>query len=232
MALRGNPETLMSIAVSHDGRTIAAAGIGSVVLWESCAPRGGYLPRKIANAARIVVDELYQKHGFYGEVISILQGQRTRTESIGTLALQIANSRRGEDAEKIEGELQKLANSRTNLEAHKAILDRAEMVNRVDPNDRFTLNVLGFAQYRVGAYEDALKTLLHVDQIRTKARLEHNPGDLAITAMSLHQLGRADEAKSTLQQLRALLKDERLADDEQAKALLAEAEGLILGVKR
>jgi hypothetical protein len=35
--------------------------------------------------------------------------------------------------------------------------------------------------------------------------------------MALHQLGRVDEAKSTLDELRALLKDE------QAKGLLAEA---------
>jgi hypothetical protein len=53
--------------------------------------------------------------------------------------------------------------------------------------------------------------------------------NLAFAAMALHRLGRADEAKATLQQLRALLKDDRFADHEEAKALLAEAEKLLAG---
>lgn len=56
-----------------------------------------------------------------------------------------------------------------------------------------------------------------------------DPAGLAFAAMSLHRLGQADKATSTLEQLRTLLKDERFADDSEAKALLAEAEGLIEG---
>ena len=53
----------------------------------------------------------------------------------------------------------------------------------------------------------------------------------AFTAMILHQLERGDEARSALELLRALSGDERFTDDQEAKALLAEAEGLIEGKK-
>jgi len=49
--------------------------------------------------------------------------------------------------------------------------------------------------------------------------------------MPLHKLGRTEEAKATLDRLRNLLKDERFAQDEKAKAFLAEAEKLIEGEK-
>jgi len=91
----------------------------------------------------------------------------------------------------------------------------------LDPNQPATL--IGVIQYRKGAYEEALRTLIAV-----KRQL---PGTLAFMAMSLHQLGRPDEAKATLEQLRGLLKDERFTEDAEAKGLLAEAEGVVLGQK-
>jgi len=60
---------------------------------------------------------------------------------------------------------------------------------------------------------------------------EPHPEDVAFIAMSLHQLGRADEAKAALERLRELCKDEQYADDGEAQGFLAEAEGLILGKK-
>jgi hypothetical protein len=87
-------------------------------------------------------------------------------------------------------------------------------------------------------YEDALKTLTDTektrtgtDKIRTDTDEGTNPANLAFTAMALHKLGRTEEAKAALERLRTLLKDERFAQDEQAKAFLAEAEKLIEGEK-
>jgi hypothetical protein len=50
--------------------------------------------------------------------------------------------------------------------------------------------------------------------------------------MTLYKLGRADEAKPALERLRALCKEERFAEDQEAKAFLAEAEKLITGEKQ
>jgi hypothetical protein len=50
--------------------------------------------------------------------------------------------------------------------------------------------------------------------------------------MTLHKIARVEEAKAALEQLRELCKDEQFAEDEEAKAFLAEAEKLIEGEKQ
>jgi serine/threonine protein kinase/tetratricopeptide (TPR) repeat protein len=95
------------------------------------------------------------------------------------------------------------------------------------------LGSLGMEQYKAGANEQAVATLKRVDEYRrTVLNSKSHPPDIAYLAMALHRLGRAEEAKVTLDRLRDLLKDERFAEDEKAKACLAEAEKLISGKKR
>jgi hypothetical protein len=57
--------------------------------------------RRVAEAAREVVDELYGELGFYSEVISKLKADKTLDESVRKVALQIANARKWEDTEKL-----------------------------------------------------------------------------------------------------------------------------------
>jgi len=98
----GHEIDVSSVAFSPDGKTIAAGGYeSSIKLWESTKPAGGYEPRRTANAARGIVDELYEKHGFYNEVIDKLKADKMLDEAVRKVALQIANSRRWEDAEKV-----------------------------------------------------------------------------------------------------------------------------------
>jgi hypothetical protein len=54
---------------------------------------------------------------------------------------------------------------------------------------------------------------------------------VAFTAMTLHKIGRAEEAKAALERLRELCKDRPFAEDMEVQALLAEAEELIEGKK-
>ena len=83
---------------------------------------------------------------------------------------------------------------------------------------------MGVAQYRVGLYEDAFKTLTETDRTRTDAN-DAQPADVAFIAMSLHRLGRSEEARAALGRLRDLLKNKSFADD-------SEAEGVITGTKK
>ncbi len=90
--------------------------------------------------------------------------------------------------------------------------------------------LLGMEQYKAGVYEEAVATLKRVDEYRrTMLNEESQPREIAYIAMALHRLGRHEEAKVTLDRLRDLLKDERFAEDKEAKACLAEAEKLIAG---
>jgi Flp pilus assembly protein TadD len=114
------------------------------------------------------------------------------------------------------------------LGAYDDALTTLTKANSLDPNQPATLSVLGTVQYRCGAYGDALKTLTRYHEMRRAAGQSQTPS-IAFLAMSLHRLGRVDEAKATLEQLRGLLKVEPYATNSDAKAMLAEAEKLIVG---
>ncbi len=114
--------------------------------------------------------------------------------------------------------------------AYRVALEKAQKARTLAPNDLSILNTLGVAQYRVGLYEDAFKTLTAIDKIRTDAG-EPDVADAAFIAMSLHRLGRSEEARAALNRVHDLLKNERFADDSEVKAFLAEAEEMIEGKK-
>ena len=54
-----------------------------------------------------------------------------------------------------------------------------------------------------------------------------HPVDAAFSAMSVHQLGRTDEAHAALERLRWLMQDPRYADQWESQGFLREAEELI-----
>jgi hypothetical protein len=91
-----------SARFSPDGKNIAIGDGNTIALLESAVPVGGYEPRRTAHAARKVVDKLYEEHGFYSEVIDKLKADKTLAEPVRKVALQIANSRLWEDAEKLK----------------------------------------------------------------------------------------------------------------------------------
>ena len=88
------------VAVSADGKTIASSTENGIVLYESEMPAEGYEPRRIGIVARRRVSELHKKHGLYANVINKLKNDDTLEDPVRKLALQIANARLWEDAEK------------------------------------------------------------------------------------------------------------------------------------
>ena len=223
---------IWSAVFSSDGRTIAIPDWDTVALFESAPPAAGYQPRINGDIATRTLEAIHEKHGSYHEVIGSLQAGAVFAEPVRRLALRIATSRKWEDADKLKNEAwEVLKSSEKDASAYRGALQKAEKANGWEPNDPVILRTLGTAQYRTGSYEEALKTLMRAEKLRAGDREELGPSDLAFTAMCQHQLGRVDEAKASLEQLRALLKDERFADDQEAKAMLTEAEGLIEGQK-
>ncbi len=226
-----------SIAFSPDGKTIAA-GIydNSIKLWESATPTGGYEPRWNAEAVRKVVDELYKETGFYSEVIDKLNADKTLAEPVRKVALQIAKARLWEDARKLKEQSWEVVSlPGREIEAYRLALGKAEMANRLEPNDRSILHNLGIAQYRVGAYQDAINTLTRAEKmwknINQPISIFAKFAFIA-KAMASHKLGQYEHAEVALQRLRDLRKDELFAEDEEVQAFLTEAEKLITGEER
>jgi WD40 repeat protein/tRNA A-37 threonylcarbamoyl transferase component Bud32 len=190
------------------------------------------LALQIANCrkwedARKVVDELYEKNGLYHDVIATLQGDNDLDELVRTIALQIATNHLWRDAQKLWREaLVVVRLPGKDIEAYRTALAKAQQANNWDPNNTDILRILGVAQYRAGLYEETLRTFAEL-KVREGGEVQ-GPIPPAFTAMALHHLGRVDQAKSTLEELRVLLKDERFANSEAAK----EAEKVIAGEKQ
>ena len=94
---------------------------------------------------------------------------------------------------------------------------------RAPDNPEYRL-ALGVAQYRLGRfqkerYPEALATLTKCDP--------NQPATLAFLAMTLHHLGRHDEAAATRARLREVIKDERWAMDAEIQNFSREAEATI-----
>jgi tetratricopeptide (TPR) repeat protein len=148
------------------------------------------------------------------------------------MASNIANSRNWEDAHNLTIEAwATVILPDKDIAAYQMALDKAKNANALMPNEPGILDTLGAAQYRIGAYEDALVTLTKTDKIRIDTDEGPDPGNLAFMAMTLYRLGRAEEAKAALGQLRELCKQEQLVGGWalDVQGLLDEAEKLLAG---
>ena len=193
---------IRSIAFSPDSKNICVGGDdGNITLWESVEPAAGYEPRYIANSARILVDELYKEHSFYYEVLSRVRDLETIDQPIRRMAVQITNARLGQDSWKLFLQSRQVLRSPDHSETeYREALNKAEKAVSLEPDYFFYIANLAGAQYRVGAYEDALATLARADDNRPT--LVRGPIVDGYRAMVLHKLGRDKEAKAVLRELR------------------------------
>lgn len=111
---------------------------------------------------------------------------------------------------------------------YRRALLQAQEACRLMPGVGEFLNTLGVAQYRAGQFESAVTTLKQSDMFQSARFKRSHPSDLAFLAMACHRLGRKEEASSTLQKLRELMKkNSRFGQDDEARAFLKEAEALV-----
>jgi WD40 repeat protein/tetratricopeptide (TPR) repeat protein len=218
-------------AMSADDRTFVAGGEdGSIVLQRCKALPEEYELRQITERARAVVDQLHREHVFYYVVMDKLSNDTSLEGSVRRAALQIADAHRWEDADKLRTESRAITSfPDANTAAYQTALEQAELANRLEPNDPSTLVTLGIAQYRVGAYEDALGTLSKAEKMRANSGREDDPVNAAFMAMAYHRLGRAEDAKIAMDWLRSLFEPERYDNDPRARRILIEAERLFAG---
>ncbi|MFC1792772.1 protein kinase [Planctomycetota bacterium] len=216
--------------LSWDEQTLAIGCLnGRIVLWQSSLPPEGYGPRKLTVEARTVVDQLYSEHSSYHEVIDKLNNNTEISESICKVALQIANARSWEDAEKLAKESWEIISSQNeDTKAYKTALEKVRLAIQFEPDDWSILNTLGVAQYRMGAYKEALKTLTRVERIRTDSGAEADPVNLAFLVMTLDKLNQAEETQITLERLRNIFNKGQYDNDYKILSSLIEAETVLV----
>ena len=205
----------LDIAFSPDGKIIAGGMLDHTIsLWESEQPTEGYERRKIGEIATRLVNELYEENDFYHVVLKQLRDDATIDVDVRRVAIQIANSRKWEDAFKLKNEAwETVSLPDKDVASYQIALEKVSKANALEPNDPAILRTLAVAQYRTAVYEEALSTLKKGEKFRVDKTDEPDLAAFALRTMILHQLGRTDEAKSTLDQLHALVKDEDFDDE-------------------
>ena len=197
---------IRSAVFSPDGKSICVGSdAGGIILLESVEPAIGHEARRIANSANRLVDELYEIHESYEEVISKLRDEDPTGKPLSRVAVQIANARLWEDAATLHSQNKWIVRSPHHDEkTYREALKKLEKAVSIEPDNFFFIATLGRAQYRIGAYEEALETLARAEKNRPKSLSDSGsgPGVDGLKAMTLHQLGRDKEANAVIEKIR------------------------------
>jgi WD40 repeat protein/serine/threonine protein kinase len=222
---------IRSSALSPNERIFAAGcSDGSILLWHSSAPPEGYGPRQTTKKAREVVEQLHNEQAFYHRVIDKLNSDTTLTTQVRQVALQIARAHCWEDAEKLTKESRAVISSSVEeTEKYQVALEQAKEANELEPNNSSVLNTLGIAQYRVGAFDKAIDSLVEAKNIRVANNTIADPANLAFLAMSYFKLGQMNNARVNIEHLRNLFEKGQYGNNYMARSVLIEAEELLAG---
>ncbi|MCH7813719.1 MAG: hypothetical protein IID40_06825, partial [Planctomycetes bacterium] len=233
LTLRGHEAYVYSVAFSPDGtRIVSGSEDKTLRIWETKSPPLGVpAARRAVESARGVVTSLYGELVWPDAVMVRLRTDESLTEPVRRAALRMAkNYPLGGYAWELNAESWPVVVSPDEApDRYRAALKQAQVACQLSPNDGNYLNTLGVAQYRVGEYAAALETLTRSDELNSKRTEGTIPADVAFLAMSLHRLGREQEATAALVRLRELMQKKRWATDEESDGFLQEAESLIMG---
>jgi WD40 repeat protein len=232
MTLRGHSAPVMAMAIAPDGKWIISSDYDARIrIWDAATPSEGHEARRIGYEAREIVDELRRTYRLYSDVMAQLRDNAALDPRVRGVAEQIVSSRIWWDPWTLSSDAWHMVISpgKTAEEYRRALTD-ARKADTLEPNDPWILTTLAGAQYRIGAYDEALRMLKRAEKLRADPQGESDPAALAFTAMALHRMGRTDEAKSALERLRVAFKNQDYFVEEM-KPLVAETEGLIVGGK-
>jgi hypothetical protein len=112
-------------------------------------------------------------------------------------------------------------------EAYCLALRQAETACGLIPRHGGLLRTLGGAQYRMAAYGEAVASLKAADRLNARAHGGFSaPQDMAFLALAQFRQGQSEQARLALSRMRESMKTPRWLENEEAKALVREAEAL------
>jgi WD40 repeat protein/serine/threonine protein kinase len=228
-ALRGPVDPISSVAFSPNGERLASKDLHSIHLWETRVPP----ELQDRRATQQLVADLFRYVGLRTHVVARLQELPGLSELRRRAAIAAAETHPEDPTELDELAWEQLSLPGRPMADYGKALRYGERACQLEPENRTYLTTLGVAHYRLGNYDKALDTLLRLHEIGQKQRYASSPENLAFLAMTQQCLGRAQEAKGYLQQLRGLLKrGGYVVRNAEPEELLREAEELIEGKLR
>jgi tetratricopeptide (TPR) repeat protein len=174
--------------------------------------------------AETIVKPLFARLLLRDDVLAVLQAQPAADPEFRAACLKLAETWPEPAAEFNAVAWPLVRDPRQPAATYRRGLRLAAAACRFEPNRGENLNTLGVAQYRCGLVAEALATLTRSNGLN-KGR---EPADLAFLALAQHRLGQIEKARSTLGRLRELMKNPRLAADQEAQAFLREAQTIEL----
>ncbi len=93
--------------------------------------------------------------------------------------------------------------------AYEAAFEAIRRADELQPGDVQIVKTLGMGLYRLGRFEESLDHMRRADVLRRATFPAGIPEDVAFIALSLHALGRTDEANAARARMNALIEDDR-----------------------
>ena len=231
LTLRGHTSGVVSLAISRDGIQIASGSIDHTArIWTIESPQGeAAFALSMRRAAVERVQALFAKLLLKSEVLDALRADRTLGPQLRAAALEIAERRTENASGLFDVAWLTIVHPTGKPEDNRLALKRLEAACLVVPDDPDRLaeyrRALPLAFYRTGRFASALEAL--PSQAGKAPGQPPSPLDLAVTAMASQRLGKIPEARAALEGLRALLKGDRWANNQEALGFLQEAEGVV-----
>jgi hypothetical protein len=198
-------------------------------------------PDRVRTAlARALVDRRFDLLVFKEDVLQSLRDDPSLGAELRDEALQQAAARSVDQATLRARAWEIVSVPGRSAEEYRKALRMSETATAgkttVTLSDWPYLYTLGASQYRVGAYREALAALDRcapaVERIKAQESVavpwrRNLVATLALRAMTLHRLGRAEDARAVLRGLRALLQERKWPNDKISSDLLHEAESTV-----
>jgi eukaryotic-like serine/threonine-protein kinase len=224
LTLRGHSSYVYSVLFTPDGNQIISAGRdGTVRIWDARPLSPETAPEYEAAG---LVEFLFARPLAKADVIDHLRNSPTIRPAARQLALALAEQYREEaDPEKYhDAAWPVIRHPFANAFMCRFALAQMTTACRLAPDNGAYRLALGIAQYRLGQFQKGR----YADALATLSRCAASqPPALAFLAMTQHQLGDRDQARTTLARLREVMKEPRWAANADAVANLREAVELI-----
>jgi hypothetical protein len=203
---------------------LAAAGLGPTpAIWDA---RPWTTEAAVEREALGLLDFLFTKPLRKADVLAYLRGSPTVRPQVREKALALIDLYREEhDWERYHAAARHLVRQPylNSFQYHFA-WQQAQAACQLAAEPSSCQTTLGMAQYRLGKYDEAVRTLMQSDNSQKPI-----PADVAFLAMTQHQLGHKEQAQADLARLRKIVQQPEWIKDEEAQSFLREAETVLGG---
>jgi WD40 repeat protein len=200
LTLKGDARDFACVAFSLDAKRIASGSEDNTArVWDSDLPTA---QERLRREAYFLVDSLFVKYPWRPDVVDHLQGDPELDESLRQAALASANRYIQQPQPLNDASWAAVSKPGVPAAAYRRALMQAQEACRLDPQDGLYLNTRGVAEYRTGAFQQALETLTRSASLNMLLAMEDKhsiavalvgmaPGETKLSAIGLLLAGEA-----------------------------------------